>query len=208
MIFSFLLSFVLESSVLIHLNAAIRVHHRWHGWEVSWHCWELLLSLAQVSHRHVGLGHEHERIHGGSSAGNSSGSSSGCGCLAIRALTRTTLSHHLLLHRHLLGKHGLILLVHLLVYSHLLDQQLLIEHHLRIDRLPISRGRLAILANCRHHHWEPAHERLLLLGCSGRSGSCSSLSSLCCLSCFSSLLRFLELSGLLGLLFLLFLLLG
>ena len=66
---------------------------------------------------------------------------------SVSAWLSSLLSHHLLLHCHLLSKHGLVLLEHLLMEGHLLvDQLLLIHEHLVLDkgcirRLAISDGK-------------------------------------------------------------------
>jgi hypothetical protein len=62
--------------------------------------------------------------------------SRGCGGPWLSSL----LSHHVLLHCHLLSKHGLVLLEHLLMEGHLLvDQLLLIHKHLVLDKRCIRR---------------------------------------------------------------------
>jgi hypothetical protein len=65
--------------------------------------------------------------------------SGGCG----GAWWSSLLSHHLLLHRHLLRKHGLVLLEHLLMEGHLLVDQLLLIH----EHLVLGKGCIRRLAN-------------------------------------------------------------
>jgi hypothetical protein len=81
-------------------------HHSWHHlrhhWESSGHCWI-----------HVG----EERVCGGVLSGP--GSTSWC----------IGLGSQMLLHLHLLSKHRLVLLEHLLVHHHVLVHHLLLFHH-------------------------------------------------------------------------------
>ena len=119
-IFSFFFILAWECAVLLSVCSWVLWIHHWHWhealwelslvscwqstwWHESWHCHKLWL----LGH-HWCWGGRHTWS-GGTSL----------------------LSHHLLLHSHLLGQHSLVLLEHLLVHSHLLvDHLLLIHEHL------------------------------------------------------------------------------
>lgn len=139
-IVSFVLILTWECTVLL-ASWVLRVHH-WH-----WH--ETLRELSLVSswwheswHHHWHLWHL-RNLRGG-----------GCTCSSV------LLSHHLLLHCHLLGEHCLILLEHLLVKGHLLvDELLLIHEHLILCHWVSIRFTISTWSS---HSWECPHQRHLL----------------------------------------------
>lgn len=132
---------------------------------------------------------------------------------AIGARCSSLVVNDLLLHGHLLGKHGLVLLVHLLVHSHLLiNELLLLEHHLLLLLGPsavsgfVSYCWLRLTETHWHHVWVLSCKRISrklsgllardLSSCRGGCGFsffillCLSLSQSCFLSCFFLLVSF------------------
>jgi hypothetical protein len=157
--------FIFESSIWVLSSWVLRINLCWHhGEETKWRL--LILSWVSCLHclRHV-TWHLHELLRHGSR-----GSS---------AWLSSLLSHHLLLHCHLLSKHGLVLLEHLLMEGHLLvDQLLLIHEHLVLTNRCIRR--LAISDGKGIHE---RSSRLSGLGSIGLSFSSLNLCLFCSLSC-------------------------